>query len=285
MNITIIGGGEVGRCYAQSLEQAGHRVVGICDTRPSDALRQYCLETGIALHDAVGTWLTQAEVVISAVFGAVALETCKAALPHLSAGALYADFTTASPQDMRSAAAEAERHSVTFADVAITGAISLGRGKTPLLCAGAGASAIEALMRETGAPIQQVGTQAGDAATLKLLRSVYTKGCEALAVECLVAAEAKGLRQDLYRVLQDIDQQPLQVFLEMLVRTHVIHAGRRLVEVREATRQLERDGLAPRVMPGVAALFERTAGAIDGSEDASTVESSLRWLTALARQS
>ncbi|ARP84297.1 hypothetical protein CAL12_01165 [Bordetella genomosp. 8] len=284
MDITIIGGGEVGRCYADSLGDAGHRILGICDTRPSETLKQYCEARGIPLHDDLGPWLGQAQVVISAVFGSVALETCARALPYMADGALYADFTTASPQDMRAAAELAEGDNVVFADVAITGAISLGKGKTPLLCAGHGAPEIETLMRGAGAPIQQVGTQAGDAATLKLLRSVYTKGCEALAVECLVAAEAKGLREDLYRVLQDIEQQSLRVFLEMLVRTHVVHARRRLAEVREATRQLERDGLSPRVMPGVAALFERTADALDGTEDASSVASSLRWLEQLARR-
>lgn len=284
MDIIIIGGGEVGRCYADSLAEAGHRILGICDTRPSEALKGYSDTHGIPLHDSLGPWLAEAQVVISAVFGSVALDTCSRAMPYMADGALYADFTTASPQDMQAAAEEATRNNVVFADVAITGAISLGKGKTPLLCAGAGATAIEDLMRDAGAPIQQVGTQAGDAATLKLLRSVYTKGCEALAVECLVAAEAKGLRQDLYRVLQDIERQPLQVFLEMLVRTHVVHARRRLAEVQEATRQLERDGLSPRVMPGVAALFERTVSAIDGTEDASSVESSLQWLGELARR-
>ncbi|MEI2416427.1 NAD(P)-binding domain-containing protein [Orrella sp. JC864] len=284
MNIAIIGGGEVGRCYAQVLAQAGHRLAGICDTRPTPALRQCCETLGADLHEAPGQWLAQADAVISAVFGTVALATFEQALPFLRPGTLYADFTTASPQDMAAAAESAARHDVPFADVAITGAISLGQGATPLLCAGSGAPAAHALMAAAGAPIQTVGSRAGDAATLKLLRSIYTKGCEALAVECLVAAQAKGLRQDLYRVLQDIDQQPLQVLLDMLVRTHVLHAERRLAEVREATRQLERDGLEPRVMGGVQALFERTVQALDGTQDGSSVEASLRWLEPLARR-
>ncbi|WP_438811351.1 hypothetical protein, partial [Salmonella enterica] len=76
--------------------------------------------------------------------------------------------------------------------------------KTPLLCAGIGAEDIRALLASVGAPIKAVGDRAGDAATLKLLRSIFTKGVEALAVECLVAAEKKDLRHTLYDVLSDV---------------------------------------------------------------------------------
>lgn len=98
----------------------------------------------------------------------------------------------------------------------------------------------------------------GDAISLKLMRSIFTKGLEALAVECLVAAEAFGVRERLYSVLSDIDNTSLRDFLEMLVRTHVLHAGRRRQEVMTATQQLHETGLATAVLPGVKALFART---------------------------
>jgi len=284
MKIALIGGGEVGRCYARALSQAGHRIVALCDVKISDALDTLSRELGATLQAQPGPWLHEADVVISAVFGSAAQQTAEQALPHMARTALYADFTTASAQDMAAAAERAAALGIDFADVAIMGAISLGQGKTPLLCAGTGAARIHALMHEAGAPIRQVGGRAGDAVTLKLLRSIFTKGCEALAVECLVAAHAKGLRQELYEVLQDIDQQPLQVFLEMLVRTHVQHAPRRLVEVEEASRQLESDGLEPRVLPGVRSLFARTAAALDKPPQVASVDDALAWLHSLARR-
>ncbi|MGT2490028.1 hypothetical protein ACU4GD_04545 [Cupriavidus basilensis] len=50
---------------------------------------------------------------------------------------------------------------------------------------------------------------------------------EALAVELLMAAGRQGVREKLYGVLGDIDDSPLEDFINMLVRTHTIHAKRR----------------------------------------------------------
>ena len=86
-----------------------------------------------------------------------------------------------------------------------------------------------------------------------------TKGMESLAVECLVAANAMGLRASLYEVLSDIDRTPLTTFMDAFVRSHVDHAGRRHAEVREARDQLHEAGLEPLVLDGVERLFARTA--------------------------
>ena len=97
---------------------------------------------------------------------------------------------------------------------------------------------------------------------LKLLRSVMTKGMESLAVECMVAAERMGLRASLYEVLADIDRTPLTAFMDSFVRSHVLHAPRRLAEVREARDQLHEAGLEPLVLNGVEQLFDRTTRGI-----------------------
>ncbi len=163
---------------------------------------------GAALHATPGAWLADADVVVSAVYGHAALAVAAQALPHLRGDALYADYTTASAADMRTAAERAAGRGVAFADVAIMGAIALLGDRTPLLCAGTGAEAAAAFARTSGAPAQAIAGQAGDAVRLKLLRSIMTKGMESLAVECLVAAERMGLRDALYDVLADIDRTP-----------------------------------------------------------------------------
>ncbi|MYZ45617.1 NAD(P)-dependent oxidoreductase [Achromobacter sp. KS-M25] len=287
MKISLIGCGEVGRCYAEALAAAGHQMVDLCDERPTDALRALAEALCARVQTAPGAWLADAEVVISAVFGGVALDVAHRALPLMTPGAIYADFTTANPAHMTSAAAQATAHGVRLVDVAITGGISMTKHKTPLLCAGIGAEDIRVLLASIGAPIKAVGDRAGDAATLKLLRSIFTKGIEALAVECLVAAEKKDLRHTLYDVLSDVDQTPLPSFLEACVRTHVIHAKRRLAEVQEAKRQLRLDDLEPLVLDGVEALFQRTTNALNAETAPidNTIEGSLTWLRQHAESS
>ena len=170
------------------------------------------------------------------------------------------------------------------------GAIALLAERTPLLCAGQGADQVIALAASGGAPARAIDGAPGDAVRLKLLRSIMTKGMESLAVECLVAANAMGLRASLYEVLSDIDRTPLTTFMDAFVRSHVDHAGRRHAEVREARDQLYEAGLEPLVLDGVERLFARTARHLEaaraqgGVEVEDSVPARLAWLEQLARQ-
>jgi len=255
----------VGACYMQAFLEHGHQLAGLCELQPNAAVAHSVQAAGAQVHTAPGTWLAGADVVVSAVFGAVARGLFEACLPHLQDGALYVDMTTADPQEMRECGELVQRgaqgKAVHFVDVAITGAVNLGGSKTPLLVAGGKAGFVQKLFLPFGGSVRVVGARPGDAATLKLLRSIYTKGMEALAVECLVTAERMGLREPLYAVLQDIDETPLRTLMESMVRTHISHSGRRRNEVVEAQQQIARYGLAPRVSPAVESLFAATAQA------------------------
>lgn len=255
----------VGSCYMQAFVEKGHSLVGLCDLQPNAAVAGAVQAAAAQVHTAPGAWLAGADVVVSAVFGTVARSLFEACLPHLGDGAVYVDMTTADPGEMRECGELAERgaqgRAVHFVDVAITGAINLGGKKTPLLVAGGKAVFVQELFLPFGGSVRVVGEQPGDAAALKLLRSIYTKGTEALAVECLVTAQQMGLREQLYAVLQDIDETPLRTLMESMVHTHIPHSARRRNEVAEARQQMARHGLAPIVSPAVEALFAATAQA------------------------
>lgn len=292
MKIALIGCGEVGSCYAQAWRTAGHTVFAVCELRQDAEMQAQVQGYGATLHATPGAWLAQADLVVSAVFGYAAEQVAAQALPYLRPDALYADFTTASAADMRAAADIAANHGIPFADVAIMGAIALLGARTSLLTAGSGAAAVVEFAQTCDIPARAIEGQAGDAVQLKLLRSIMTKGMESLSVECLVAAEKLGLRNALYDVLSDIDQTPLTTFIDSFVRSHVLHAPRRLAEVREARDQLTQAGLEPLVLDGVERLFARTAQGIAAAREAqngapldlpNTVEARLAWLTPLAQ--
>lgn len=270
----------VGACYMQAFLEQGHTLVGMCDLQPHEELKQQVTTAGGEVHTQPGEWLRQADLVVSAVFGTVALDLAKAALPHMKKDALYIDMTTADPEDMHCAAAAASEHGIHFVDVAITGAVNLSLQKTPLLIAGEKANEVFELYRPLGARLTIVGARPGDAAALKLLRSIYTKGVEALAVECLVTAHRMDLTEELFDVLKDMDETPLRKLLESMVVTHIPHSARRRNEVVEAQRQMKNLNVQPVVTPSVEKLFSLTAAAHSMlSFDGKAAHEALEWLS------
>jgi 3-hydroxyisobutyrate dehydrogenase-like beta-hydroxyacid dehydrogenase len=283
MRIAVIGLGEVGRCYAAPLNAARHQLT-FYETRPSPAARDLSAICGCPIHEQLDGELASAEWILSCVTGAQAVAVVESVLPYISPGGSIADFTTAAPDSKRHAANAARDRGVRYVDTAIMGAISLSHERTPLLASGEGASDLKALLEPLDARVRVIeGGVAGDAISLKILRSVFTKGMEALAVELLTSAEKQHVRGQLYEQLSDIDETPLRSFLDMLVRTHVVHAKRRLHEVHDAGRELASQGLPSLVLTGVAERFQETANRLDQrplSVPEPSVEDALDWLLA-----
>lgn len=281
MNIAIIGLGEVGRCYAAPLHAAGNPLQ-LCEARVSEAARRLADASNLTIHEKVGEWLRSADLVLSCVTGTTSLPVLKEALPFLSEGTTFADLTTASPEVKREGAKLAREAGVNYTDTAIMGAISLNLVRTPLLVSGTGVDRLHAALTQAGGKVQVIENgQAGDAMSLKILRSVFTKGMEALCVELLMSAEQQGVRDKLYEQLSDIDNTPLRGFIDMLVRTHVVHAKRRAHEVQDAQGELTAQSLPSVVLPGVAQRFLNTAAALERSPLPTaepTVEQALDWL-------
>ena len=124
----------------------------------------------------------------------------------LDKNAIYADLNTSAPQLKRQLAATL---SVPFADVALIGVVpSLGLA-IPALVSGAGAERFAQLFRPLGMPVEVVGAQPGDAAGLKLLRSIFMKGVAAAAIEALEAARAAGAEDRVRGDIAGILGEPL----------------------------------------------------------------------------
>ena len=234
------------------------------------------------MSTSIASVVPECDVVVSCVFGTVSLTVAEQALGSMQGNALFVDMTTADPAQIRAAAAQAAQLGIAYVDVAILGAIALTHEKTNLLGAGVGIDRALELFASAGAPLKQVEDgAAGDAAALKILRSVFTKGLEALTIECFMAAEKQGVTDKLHDALSDIDQASLRDFLGALIRTHVVHAPRRLKEVEEAERQLRAADMPVSVLPGVRDLFQRTSDQISSTPPQTatpSLEQAFEWL-------
>jgi 3-hydroxyisobutyrate dehydrogenase len=280
--VGVVGCGEVGRCYGEAFARAGAARVGLCDIRSNAPALALAGRLGTGLLPAAGPWLGDADLVLGCVEGRNCLSAALGALPHMKAGTVYADFASADPANKREAERRFAERGVSYCDVALVGAPSINGPRSPVILSGSGARSFRGRLEPLGARVKLLdGHPAGDAIALKLVRSVLTKGMEALAVDCYVAAQQLGLRDELVDILADIDGAPFTTFLEMLLRTHLVHARRRMHEVIEAERQLALSGLTAVSLEGVKKVFGRSTEALDRGErfeEAPPLEAALEWM-------
>jgi 3-hydroxyisobutyrate dehydrogenase-like beta-hydroxyacid dehydrogenase len=245
--IAVLGLGEAGGRLAGDLAAAGAVVRGY-DPDPARAGTASSAEEAVA----------GADVVLSANAPGAAVAAAESALPALGEDAVYADLNTASPAMKQKLAAIAGER---FADVALLGPVPEKGLGTPALASGPAAQAFAAALQPLGMPVEVVSERAGDAAEMKLLRSVFMKGLAASAIESLDAADRAGHAGWLRREIAGVIGAPL---LDRLVEGSRMHAARRIEEMDAARDLLLELGVEPRVTAASAALLSELAGAGQG---------------------
>lgn len=232
--IAILGLGEAGSAIARDLAAAGVAVRGYDPAARGDFA---------TAAEAAG----RADAVLSLNAAAVALEVAESVVSVLAADQLYADLNTATPGAKREVASVVARSGAEFADVALLGPVPGNGVRTPALASGSGAERFAQLLGPLGMPVTIVGTEPGDAAARKLVRSVFAKGLAAAVGEALGAAERldceEWLHAEIGRALEAADA----AYLERLIDGSRRHATRRGEEMAAAVAMLEELGVEPRV--------------------------------------
>lgn len=248
--VAVLGLGEAGSRLAADLTAAGLDVRGYDPNAADDVsvpTRTPDLESAVVGSD----------VVLSVNTAKAALGVATASLSALRTGAIYADLNTAPPALKRDVAALVAGAGARFADVGLLGPVPARGLCTPALASGVGARAFADAFEPLGMPVEVISAEAGDAATLKLLRSVFMKGLAAAAIESLQGAEAAGQVEWLTRELAGVIGEPL---LERLLEGSRTHATRRVDEMEAARDLLLELGVEPRVAVASAALLAELAG-------------------------
>ena len=233
MRVAVLGLGEAGARLAADLAAAGADVHGY------DPVHGGSPEEAVAGGD----------VVLSVNNARAALAAARSAAPVLGE-AIYADLNTTAPALKREIAEVVGDGR--FVDVALLGPVPAKGLATPALASGPAAHAFAERFGPLGMPVEVVSERTGDAAAMKLLRSVFMKGLAAAAVESIEAAEAAGHEKWLRREITEVIGEPL---LDRLLTGSRAHAVRRGDEMQAATELLRELGIEPRIASASSALL------------------------------
>jgi 3-hydroxyisobutyrate dehydrogenase-like beta-hydroxyacid dehydrogenase len=260
--VAFIGFGEVASSFSAAIAGRGFELAAydvlLEEPEGLRRLRERTGGTAVAfrpLREAVDG----ATAVLSTVTTRVACDAARTCAPALTPGQFYVDMNATDPCVKKEIEKIVRPSGAFFVEGAVLGAVGVTGARTEVLLGGAHARDGERLLSDCGLNVRFYSEEIGKASMFKMLRSVFSKGLEALLVEFLTAGERAGIRDDLWREVTELmANHPFEKTASNWVRTHATAHARRyheMVQVAEVLRQLE---IEPTLTDATVAFFRRS---------------------------
>lgn len=262
VRVAFVGFGEVAAVFSAALRERGAEVAAydvlLDQAHGLVSLERRALAEGIAFRP-LDEAVADADYVLSTVTTDRAEDAARACAQHLKPGQVYLDLNATSPAIKRRIDEIVGRAGANFVEGAILGAVGVTGAATRILLGGARGPETAAVLNELGLHAQFYCEEVGKASAFKMLRSVFSKGLEALVLEFLIAGRRAGLEEDLWREVCDLlEHNPFGQVAENWVRSHAMAHERRYHEVVQVVEVLRDIGLEPVMTAGTEALFKRS---------------------------
>lgn len=238
MKVGFIGFGEAAVCFAQHLASYPDIEQYVyCNgqhNRPpySSEFKSRLAELRITPRDDLAALVQSSEVIFSAVVASVSEAVGLEAARAVGEGQLFVDVNASNPSAKIKVANDVAKSGGKFVDISLMGAVSLYGHQVPLEASGTGASQFVDLFGPREFKTHVISERAGDAAAMKMLRSIALKGMGGAVVEALIAAERAGLGEEAFHAICDpMDETTFSKWTIMCLLTDGIHAGRRAAEM------------------------------------------------------
>jgi 3-hydroxyisobutyrate dehydrogenase len=260
--IGFLGFGEVASTFSAALRAGGARVFAYDILLDSPGGRETLVARAAGEPPELlsrAALLAQADVVLSTVTTDVALSAARDCVPLLRAGQVYIDLNATSPAVKRDIASVVAATGADFLEGAILAAVGVMGAKSKILLCGERATELAGALSERGLDAHAYGPEIGRASSFKMLRNVFSKGLEALLVECLLAGRRAGVEAELWQeIVATIDAAPFDQVGGNWVRTHATAHGRRYHEMVAVHGVLRELGIDAPMTGATVALFERS---------------------------
>lgn len=291
--IAFIGFGEAARAFTQSLRGiAALRVsaydIALTGNDPARAadIRDAAARLDVPLAASAPEAVQGARLVFSAVTAAQSLAALGPLAGHLRPGQTVVDINSVAAARKVAAAHLVRAQGAGYVDMAVMAPVHPAGHRTPVLLAGDLGGDTGALLDRLGFRAEVAGAAPGDATAIKMVRSLFVKGLEAVTVQALAAAAASGCHD---RVLASLSASFAGLgwpgFAGYEFERVITHGRRRAEELREVAATMNDlgfaagEGLAQAiadVQEAVAASHPAVAPGADAAALAQAVAEALR---------
>jgi 3-hydroxyisobutyrate dehydrogenase-like beta-hydroxyacid dehydrogenase len=264
LNITFIGFGEVGSIFSDAFHIKNAKVsaydILMDQQKGMEILKKRARFSDISflpLSDA----LENADYILSTVTTHAAKETAESCSRYLKPPQVYIDLNATAPSVKNEVANIIRSAGANFVEGAILGAVGVTGAQTRILTGGPQGRKAAETLTHLGLNAVFYSSEIGKASSFKMLRSVFSKGLEALLLEFLIAGKRAGIQQDLWREITELfAQNPFDRIAANWIQTHAIAYERRYHEMKQVSAVLKEMGLDAILTSGTEAFFKRSCG-------------------------
>ncbi len=289
--IGFIGFGEAGGILGTALARAGCEVGCydiLLDAPPATPLRQRLIARAAAgpvtVHDSLAALVRGSELVVSAVTATAAHDVTRLAADTLVAGQVYLDINSVSPETKRAEAALVAASGASYVEAAVMAPVPPLGLRVPMLLGGRDAAPVAAALMALGADARAVSSDIGVASAIKMCRSIFVKGLEALTVESLMTARRYGADG---AVLASLHASYPGMGWEAKLPAYLIsrvaeHGRRRAAEMREVAGTVQAAGFEPLMASAIARRQDALVDAMEAAGVAYPAGGDFDWRAFLA---
>ena len=249
MRIAFIGLGEAAGAFITGwgADRAGDiAAFDIKTTLPetADEILNRAKEYGIKHCKTLKDAISNADVVFSTVTADQAIVAARAAAPLMKQGAYFLDMNSCAPSSKQVSAGIMEKHDLRYVDVAVMEPVYPKQLDVPLLISGNWNGDVSELLSNLSLTFRVSDGPVGRASSIKMVRSIMVKGLEALTAECVLAAYAADVVDEVFPSLRDghpkIDMEQRATYNFERSMTHGV---RRAAEMDEVAKMVDDLGL------------------------------------------
>ena len=199
------------------------------------------------------------DYIISTVTTDVAVKVAEECTAYLKPRQFYIDMNSTSPGIKVTLDRIISSTGASFAEGAVLGAVGASGEKTRILMGGANGREAAAALAAMGLNTAFYSPVTGKASMFKMLRSIFSKGMEALLLEMLTAGRRAGMEEDLWKDITGLfTDNHFEMVASNWIKTHPAAHERRYHEMIQVIETMHEIGIEPVMTAGTEAFFKRS---------------------------
>ena len=242
----IIGHGVVGSVFSRLLRNHGARVLSydrLLDRQETASSMRKKIEDDGSKACSLAEVLAASNYILSVVTPQSCREVADDVSRSLHGHQVFIDLTSTAPAVKRMIGATVTNSGAKFVEGVILGAVRLLTSPIILLGGPTGDS-VALVLQQYGLAARFYSPEIGRASAFKMLRSIFSKGMEAVLVETLVAACRAGLLDEIWEEIRTtLSTGKIEGTLQTWIRSHARSARRRCHEMQEVSQFLDEIGI------------------------------------------